>query len=60
MRCHRCQDPVVLFVAGEVPYCRPCKADIAKREQDDARRMAARSRFRVVKDTSGWYPGGAA
>ena len=59
MRCHRCQEPMTLYVVGQ-DYCRQCKADIAKREQDDARRMAARSRFRVMKDTSGWYPGGAA
>ena len=58
MRCHRCLEPMTLYVAGD-DYCRKCKAEMRVREDADARRRTARARFTVVKDLTPTYPGAA-
>lgn len=58
-RCHRCLEPMTLFVVGD-DYCAKCRRDIKVREAQDARRADRFARYRVSKDTTGWVPGGAA
>lgn len=57
MKCHRCGDRLTLRVVGD-DYCAPCKVEIRRREEQDARRTA-RARFSVVKDMTPLYPGAA-
>ena len=55
MKCHRCGEPMTLYVVGR-DYCVACIRDLAKRAQEDARRRVVR--FARAKDLSPW--GGAA
>ena len=48
MRCHRCNEPMTLYVVGE-DYCKPCVRELAVRAQSDAKRSAAAGRFRFPK-----------
>lgn len=57
-RCHRCGDPMTLYVIGD-DYCAKCKRETRIREESDARRAKARARFSVVKDLTPTYPGAA-
>jgi hypothetical protein len=41
MRCHRCLEPMTLYVVGD-DYCRKCKAERAERERADAARRIVR------------------
>jgi hypothetical protein len=43
MKCHRCHEPMTLFVVGD-DYCPTCKREIREREDADARR----AQFRVL------------
>jgi hypothetical protein len=58
MRCHRCQEPMTLYVVGH-DYCRPCVRELSARAESDARRASARARFRVVKELTPWGPSAA-
>jgi hypothetical protein len=60
MRCHRCNDPMTLYVIGD-DYCPPCKREIKVRDEADARRarFAIVPRYSIAKDMT-QYPHGAA
>ena len=58
MSCHRCGQPMTLYIVGW-DYCPPCSRDIKTREAQDERRRTAKARFRVVKDFMPLYPGAA-
>ena len=58
MRCHRCGDPMTLYVVDD-RYCQPCKRDIKTREAQEARRVVRFDRYRVAKDLTP-FGGGAA
>jgi hypothetical protein len=49
MRCHRCNDPMTLYVIGD-DYCKPCVRDLAARARSDAQRAEATRRFRFAKE----------
>lgn len=57
MKCHRCGEPMTLFVVGD-DYCTACKREMRVREEQDARKVIRFDRFRVAKDLSPY--GGAA
>lgn len=57
MKCHRCGQPMTLYVVGD-DYCRLCKAEMRQRAEQDARRISRFDRFRVSKDLTPF--GGAA
>jgi hypothetical protein len=56
MRCHRCQEPMTLYVVGR-DYCKQCVVEMSVRAEQDARRAQAKARFRVVKELTPLYPG---
>jgi hypothetical protein len=59
MKCHRCNDPVVVYDAKDrYPYCPACRRDNADREALEAKRVVRFDRYRVAKDLSPY--GGAA
>jgi hypothetical protein len=55
MRCHRCNEPMTLFVIGE-DYCKTCVIELAARARSDARRAEATARFSVGKSLDNRRP----
>ena len=58
MRCHRCGDPMTLYVVGQ-DYCKPCLREVKTLDEQRARRATARARFSVVKELTPWGPSAA-
>lgn len=49
MRCHRCLEPMTIYVVGD-DYCAACRRDIKVREDADRRRGQFKVLYRTARN----------
>jgi hypothetical protein len=49
VKCHRCNEPMTLYVVGD-DYCKTCVRELSARAESDRRRSEATRRFRFAKE----------